>query len=681
MTWHKLNRLYYGGDYNPDQWDEEVWMDDIEKLKELHVNVLTLPVFSWAKCQPSETTYNFEWLDKIFDLTEANGISINLATPTAAQPPWMIKAYPDILPVDKNGVKRKFGGRTQFCPNSPSFRKFSRNIAQKMAQRYKDRQSLILWHINNEYGTYCYCETCRKEFIEWLKEKYKTLEMLNEKWYTHFWGHTYYDWDEIQTVSYLTELLPNALGTRDGTNFQAMAIDYRRFMTKSIMDCYKNEADIIRSITPEIPITTNIWGIAPWIDLFEVGRTVDVVSWDSYPTNEEHYSVSSFKHDIIRSLKKNENFILMEQTPNQQNWQSFNALKRPGVMRLMSYQTMAHGADALLFFQIRQSRGACEKYHAAMIPHVGHLNTRNGKELIQLGSELERLSSQMIGSKIQNKVAMVMSWDNWWSVEYSSGPSIDLNYFDLLHRYYKILNGLNISVDIIEPSDDMSPYDLILAPLLNRVSTTEQKNIEKYVEAGGKFISTYFSGYVDEHDLVHLGGYPGALKNLMGIWVEEVDALPRGETNRILSMPGSPFKEPEYSCSLIYEIIHLEGAKCLAKFGADYYKGVPSVTENDFGKGKAVYIGTQPDEAFIRELLSYYLKDLILGQVSTPQEDIEIVCRKNESEAFYFIMNHSHHAQTINISRKYEDLLTGNCYETVAEIKGKDLLILKKSDL
>jgi len=375
-----------------------------------------------------------------------------------------------------------------------------------------------------------------------------------------------------------------------------------------------------------------------------------VVSWDSYPTNEEHYSVSSFKHDIIRSLKKNENFILMEQTPNQQNWQSFNALKRPGVMRLMSYQTMAHGADALLFFQIRQSRGACEKYHAAMIPHVGHLNTRNGKELIQLSSELERLSSQMIGSKIQNKVAMVMSWDNWWSVEYSSGPSIDLNYFEILHRYYKILNGLNISVDIIEPSDDMSPYDLILAPLLNRVSTTEQKNIEKYVEAGGKFISTYFSGYVDEHDLVHLGGYPGALKNLMGIWVEEVDALPRGETNRILSMPGSPFKEPEYSCSLLCEIIHLEGAKCLAKFGADYYSDVPSVTENDFGKGKAVYIGTQPDEAFIRELLSYYLKDLIQAQVSTPHEDIEIACRGNDSESFYFIMNHSHHAQTINIS-------------------------------
>lgn len=678
MSWNKLNQFYYGGDYNPDQWDASVWDEDFALFKSLGINVITLPVFSWAKIQPDETRFCFEWLDEIVDLAEKNGISITMATPTAAPPAWMVKAYPDILPVEINGIKRQYGGRTQICPNSRSFRYFSSQIAEKMALRYAERKSLILWHVNNEYGTHCYCENCRRAFIQWLKVKYKTLENLNEKWYTAFWGHTYYDWDEIQTVSHLTELLPNRLGNRDGTNFQAMAIDYMRFMSESIATCFETESKVLKSITPNIPITTNIWGIGPWLDLFLMGRLMDVVSWDSYPTNEEHYSVSAFKHDIIRSLKKNQNFILMEQTPNQQNWQNYNALKRPGIMRLMSYQTMAHGADAIMFFQIRQSRGACEKYHAAMIPHAGHLNTRTGRELVQLGDELKHLSQSILNTNVKNKVALMMSWNNWWSVQLSSGPSIDLNYFEILHKYYKVLNSLNVGIDIIEPNEDLSAYDVVLAPLLNMINDEEVKQIENFVDNGGNFITSYFSGVVDENDLVYLGGYPGALRKLMGVWVEEVDALTPSQNNRIIPKQTDDFSLSEYTCHLICEVIHLEGADMIASYGDDFYRDTPCVTVNRFGAGKAIYIGTQPDERFLTELLSPYVIRHTAQLPFSQNQDIEIVVREDDQKRYYFLMNHSETEKEIIIKKTCLHLLDGKIIQGEVSILPKDVLILSE---
>ncbi|MDZ5034015.1 beta-galactosidase, partial [Clostridium perfringens] len=340
--------------------------------------------------------------------------------------------------------------------------------ASKMAEHYKENKAIVLWHINNEYGTYCYCENCRKAFILWLKEKYKTLENLNDKWNTTFWSHTYYEWDEIEVPSALSEILPGRLAGRDGTNFQGMAIDYKRFMSNSILGCFINEKEAIREHMPDTPVTTNIWGISTNINLFEWAKHYDIASWDNYPSNLDKPSDVAFRHSVVRGLKK-QPFLIMEQTPNQQNWQDYNALKRPGVMRLLSYQGIAQGSDGVMFFQIRQSRGACEKYHAAIIPHVGNENTRIGRELMELGNELNSLSDIIIGSNIESKVAIIMDWDNWWAVEYSSGPSVDLKYLEQIQKYYGILHGLNTPVDIVQPDSDLSEYKIVIAPILYMV--------------------------------------------------------------------------------------------------------------------------------------------------------------------------------------------------------------------
>lgn len=446
----RINKVLYGGDYNPEQWPEEIWEEDMRLFKLAGIDEVTLNVFSWAALQPSEDTYNFEKLDKIMDLVEANGLKVFLATSTAAHPAWMAKRHPDILRTEFSGMKRKFGSRHNSCQNSPTYQKYSVLLVKKLAERYGERECVIGWHICNEYGGECYCENCEKQFRVWLKEKYGTIEEVNKAWDTSFWGHTFYDWDEI--------VLPNMLSEHfepDRTTFQGISLDYRRFNSEGMLKCYQAEAAAIRSVVPDAKITTNLMGFYKPLDYQMWAKSMDFISWDNYPANEDPYSRIAMNHDLMRGIKGGQPFVLMEQTPSVTNWLAYNALKRPGVMRLWSYQAMAHGADAVLFFQMRRSIGACEKYHGAVIDHVGTENTRVFREISQLGKELQQLGDKTLGARSRANAAILVDWDNWWAIEYSAGPSRDLKYLDEVFLYYRALEEQNYAVDIIgvEESD------------------------------------------------------------------------------------------------------------------------------------------------------------------------------------------------------------------------------------
>jgi len=677
----RLSKIFYGGDYNPDQWDESVWEEDIKLMKALRVNAVTLPVFSWARIQPSEEKYDFSWLDKVVDLLGRNSISIIMATPTAAQPAWMSKKYPEMLITDIQGRKHKHGRRVNFCPNNTDYRRLSGLITEKMAQRYKDLPNLIMWHICNEYGiySYCYCENCARAFRIWLKNRYGSIEELNRRWNANFWGHTYYNWEEIEVPSYLTEIMPSWLGKKDMTAFQGMAIDYNRFMSDSYLDCFLNEVRVIKKHTPDIPVTTNFMGSHKPIDYFDWAKHIDVISWDNYPTNNLPVSKPAMRHDLMRGLKKGQPFFLMEQASNQVNWEPQNALKRPGVMRMLSYQAIAHGADSILFFQWRQTRGACEKYHSAIVPHAGHLNTRTGRELTKLGKELEGLGKKTVGSRINSKVAMMMDWPNWWAIEFSAGPNEDLLYLDQLEKYYRAFYDLNISVDIINPSYDLSGYDIVVAPVLYMVMKETASSVEKFVESGGIFITTFFSGMVDENDLVILGGYPGAFRKLLGLWVEEIDALYPDMTNKIVMKEKFPeMAKKEYECRLICDVIHTEGAKTLAVFGKDYYNGSPSLTENEFGKGKAVYIATEPEDDFMKDLIKHYCKEKAIHSFIRPQKGVEVTQRVKDDRTFTFILNYNSEEISVALPEgKYTNLLNGAVVSGEITIPSKEVFILE----
>ena len=551
----RIKKVLYGGDYNPEQWPEEIWKEDMRLFKLAGIDIVTLNVFSWASLQPSEDTYDFSRLDKIMDLVEKNGLKVCLATSTGAHPAWMAKRHPDILRTEFNGMKRKFGSRHNSCPNSPAFRKYSVRLAKKLAERYGNRDCVVGWHVNNEFGGECYCENCEKKFQEWLKKKYKTLDELNRVWDTAFWGHTFYDWDEVVVPNLLSEHF-----AENRTTFQGISLDYWRFNSESMLDCFKGEYDAIRSVDPDTKITTNLMGFYKPLDYQMWAKSMDFISWDNYPANEDSYSRIAMNHDLMRGIKGGQPFILMEQTPSVTNWLPYNALKRPGVMRLWSYQAMAHGADAVMFFQMRRSIGACEKFHGAVIDHVGTENTRVFRELSQLGKELKTLGDHTLGGRCHARTALLVDWDNWWAVEYSAGPSCDLKYLDEVYLYYRALEEQNYAVDIIGVEDDLENYDVVIAPLLYMTKTGTDEKVRNFVKKGGTFVTSYFSGIVDEHDLVITGGYPGKLRDILGIWVEESDALPSDRENHFT------YEGKEYPAKLLCDLMHLESASELSRY-------------------------------------------------------------------------------------------------------------------
>ncbi|HEX3029902.1 MAG TPA: beta-galactosidase [Clostridia bacterium] len=672
----KLPYIYYGGDYNPDQWPEEIWQDDMRLFKKSGINVVTLPVFSWAKLQPSEDVYEFGWLDRVMELLDGHGIKVCMATSTAAQPGWMSKKYPEILPVDFNGIRHKHGGRVNFCPNNAKFREFSARLAGKLAERYKKHNALLLWHIGNEYGNYCYCDDCTSAFQKWAKKRYGTIEEVNRRWNMSFWGHTLYDWDEIVAPSGISGMWID--GGRERACFQGIALDYKRFMSESILDCYRNEYNSIRKAGSKLPITTNLMGTFKPLDYFKWAEAMDVVSWDNYPTLTEPVNVTAMKHDLMRGLKGGLPFMLMEQTPSQQNWAPYNSLKRPGVMRLWSYQAVAHGADTVMFFQMRRSIGACEKYHGAVIAHAGHEDTRVFKECAQLGAELKKLGDRILDSRIDAKAAIVFDWENWWAVELSSGPSIDLKYVDQVNKYYKAFHDMNIAVDFIKPESNFEKYDVVVAPVMYMVKPGVADSIERFVKCGGTFVTTFFSGIVNENDLVTLGGYPGDLKSVLGIWVEEIDALFPDMKNSIVM--NRPFGKLTgcYECGLLCDLLHLKGAEALGAYEKDFYAGMPAITVNKYGKGKAYYVATDPEEVFIKDFIAEVCKEKGIIAPFDSADGVEITQRNKGGIEFTFILNHNSQAASIDLKgKKYKNLLNDYIIEGKLKLEPKDVAVLE----
>ncbi|WP_028537427.1 beta-galactosidase [Paenibacillus sp. J14] len=673
MINEKLPKIWYGGDYNPEQWGPDVWKEDERMFKLAGIDVATVNVFSWAMIQPSEETYDFAQLDETIDRLYKSGVYVCLATSTGAHPAWMARKYPDVLRVDVQGRKRRFGGRHNSCPNSPTYRKYAARLAGKLVERYKDHPGLLIWHVSNEYGGYCYCDNCAAAFRVWLRERYKTLDELNRVWNTRFWGHTFYDWEEI--------VVPNELSEEWGgnrTNFQGISLDYRRFQSDSLLECYKLEYDEIKKHTPNVPVTTNLMGFYPELDYFKWAKSMDIVSWDNYPSLDTPVSFTAMAHDLMRGLKSGAPFMLMEQTPSQQNWQPYNSLKRPGVMRLWSYQAVARGADTVMFFQLRRSIGACEKYHGAVIEHVGHEHTRVFREVAELGRELDQLGDTLLDARTEAKIGIVYDWENRWAIELSSGPSVALNYVNEVHKYYDTLFQMHVESDMVSVEEDFSKYEILIAPVMYMVKPGFAKKVEEFVAGGGTFVTTFFSGIVNENDLVTLGGYPGELRSVLGIWAEEIDALLPGRTNQIVMKEAWGALSGQYECGLLCDLIHAEGAEVLAEYGSDFYQGMPVVTVNSFGKGRAYYVASSPDAAFLQGFLKNLCEEKGIQPLLDAPEGVEVARRVKDGKAFLFLLNHNEGAAEVEIgSEAYKDLLAQTEVSGTVQVPGRGVVILE----
>lgn len=638
-----FDRFLFGGDWNPEQWPEETWERDIEMLEDAHINEVTINVFSWALLQPAENRYDFTMLDRIVALLVKHDFRIVMATGTAALLAWMVREHPEVIRTEQDGKHHVFGGRHNFCPNSPYFREASRALAAHVAQRYAGTPGLVAWHVGNEYGGgggLCYCERCAEAFRAWLKAKYGTVEALNRAWCANFWSHTITDWaDVVPPVTY-GDGISDAKCVVSG-----LQMDYRRFQNRAQLACYTNERDAIREYDAGTPITTNLMGTFKDLDYFEWAKEMDVVSWDNYPGMETPPSYTAMCHDLMRGIGGNKPFMLMEQTPNQQNWFPFCKVKRPGEVRKLSWQAVAHGADTVQFFQMRQSIGGCERFHGAVIAHDGTEDSRVFRETAALGDELARIGAKIMGSCVESRVAIMFDWQSYWSLEGCVGPIAGFSYPDEVHRFYRASWRRNVPVDFIASTatlDELTHYDLVIAPALITVLPGVAETLESYVAQGGEFVTGYMAGIHDEHDLVVPGGYPGKLRELMGVWVEEIDALAPGERIDVRGDTVDAHGE------IVASIIHDEGARNLAVYGGgEFYAGSPALTVNDYGSGKAYFVGTPLDEAGMDAFMAGVIDRLGIESYETPIDVSLAIRRSDDGRRFAFLINHAAEARSV----------------------------------
>ena len=506
--------IIHGADYNPEQWldSPEVLSEDMRLFKLANMNELTLGIFSWSALEPREGEFDFSFLDKALDDIYAAGGRVILATPSGSKPVWLAKKYPEICRVNADGIRNEYGGRHNHCNNSPIYKEKVRIINEKLAERYKDHPAIIAWHISNEYGNYyeffgCFCENCKAGFRKWLKNKYKTIDNLNHEWWTAFWSHTYSSFDEIDPPS-----------DRTDTVIHGRNLDWKRFISDSYIEFLKAESEPLKRITPDIPVTTNLMELFDGIDYRKLANHIDFVSWDNYPawkgteSDIETAVKIGFCHDYMRSLKSKP-FLMMESTPSIVNWHEYNKLKRPKMHALSSLQAIAHGSDSVQYFQFRKSRGCSEKFHGAVVDHVGNENTRVFNDVKELGARLKKLD-EIVGTLTISEVAIFHSTENMWAINDAQGFSnSDKKYYETLFSFYKPLWKRGINTDIIGSNDDFGKYKVIIAPMLYSVDDALEEKLIDFVKGGGTLISTYMTGYVNENDLCHLGGFPkGKLK-------------------------------------------------------------------------------------------------------------------------------------------------------------------------
>ena len=675
----KFPHMLHGADYNPEQWKDtpEIWDEDMRMMKLAHCNVVSVGIFAWSSLEPEEGRFTFYWLDTILDKLAENGIRAILATPSGARPAWMSYRYPQVLRVRQDRQRILHGERHNHCYTSPIYREKVRIINRKLAERYKDHPALLLWHVSNEYGGACHCDLCQEAFRVWLKEKYEgDLDQLNRAWWTGFWSHTYTDWSQIQS--------PARHGEQ---SIHGLNLDWKRFVTHQTIDFFKNEIAPLKEITPDIPVTTNFMGTFPGLDYWKFARELDVVSWDSYPTwhgeipDRELGANVGFLHDINRSLKGGKPFMLMESTPSATNWQPVAKLKRPGMHLLSSLQAVAHGSDTVQYFQWRKSRGSFEKFHGAVVDHYGHEDTRVFRDVTEVGKVLGKLD-KLVGTTVRPEVAVIYDWENRWAMDDAKGVRREKGYQPTCELHYRAFWNQGIPVDVISEDCDFSGYRLLIAPMLYMVKPSVAKRMEQFVENGGTLVTTYWSGIVDENDLCFLGGFPGPLRRLMGIWSEEIDSLYDGECNFAVPAAGNPLSlKGEYQAVEMLDLIHAETAQVLASYKTDFYQGRPALTVNSFGKGKAYYIAFRSGPDFLMDFYTRLVHDLGITKVidSDLPEGVTAQKRSDGKTDYVFLMNFSDTEKTVDLNKDvFRDMLDGTRVEGRLQLSGYGVRVLER---
>lgn len=668
----KIPVLLHGGDYNPDQWLDrpDILEEDIKMMKKAGVNTATVGVFSWSALEPQEGNFQFGWLHDIMDKLYENGIYTVLATPTGARPAWMDEKYPSVLRVEKDGRRNHHSGRHNHCMSSLEYRALVEKMDTKLAQEFGNHPGLILWHISNELGGECYCDSCKKRFQEYLREKYhNNIEELNKQWWTSFWSRRFDSFEQIEP--------PYDNGEH---SILGLNLDWKRFNSWNMKDYLAFERRILKKYTPQVPATANFMKLFEQLDYVDLAKEIDIISWDGYPSWNNDYETPvdtaaelSFDHAVMRSLKKDKPFMLMESTPSLVNWHSVNKLKRPGILRASSIQTIGCGSDTVQYFQWRKGRGAAEQFHGAVVDHLGRDDTRVFKEVSEVGELLKKLAP-VTGSRVASKAAVLFDWSNRWAIKDMQGMAHDTkNYEKEVRKFYNIHLKKGINADIVFPLEDLSSYSLVVLPMYYAVSKEAGAWLKEYVKNGGTVVATYLTAYVNENTLAYLGGFPGAgLGEVFGLYAEELDTLYPTDSNAVLMKDGNKAIVKDYC-----ELIKLTGAEVLGTYESDFYAGMPAVTVHSYGNGKAYYIGTRMEEEDLIKFFTQIWSECGIKEKELP-EGVEYLTRTAEDGSIFdFYVNYNAMPVTVQLAKDGTNLLNGEAVSGKVEILPFNAVVVK----
>ena len=664
----------HGGDYNPDQWQQypEVIDEDFRLMKLSGCNTFSIGIFSWTSYEPQEGNYQFGWLDQIMDRLAQNGYHAILATPSGAMPAWMAQKYPEIRRVNRQGQRANYSTRENHCWTSPVYREKVTAINTRLAERYQKHPALAGWHISNEYNGECCCENCLASFRSWLQRKYQTIDRLNAAWWSGFWSHTYTDWSEINP---------------DDCCVDGLTLDWRRFITWLTCDFMKHEIAPLRQITPKIPVATNIMGYYDCLDYWRIADVCDFVADDCYPNwdDAKHYDEEAARyallHDMHRSMKNGKPFLMMESTPSTLNWKEYYRLKRPGVHQLEMMLAMGHGADGTMYFQWRKGQGGWEKFHGAVVDHVGHENNRVFKDIANIGTIHSKIQD-VVGTSIDVQTAVIHDWECRWALDVCGGPTKNnKKMVETIQAHYLALFRLNVPMDVIESTSDFSKYKLLVAPMLFMLKPGVAERLKDFVKQGGTLIFTYLGGYINETNLCFRGGLPGdGLRELFGIWNEELDGFtPQDQQGLKLKAGNELSLDGQYEVVEFAERIHLEGATALAHFSHDFYAGEPALTVNRCGQGKAYYMAARTNDDFLLDFYRAIVKANAIKTTLPPDVPAKVhgTIRTDGKKQYLFIFNWDQQEVTVRLDQQAKDQLTGQSIANTLVLPGYGSTVLE----
>lgn len=649
-----MTETRFGVDYYPEHWEECRWETDAKLMREAGFNVVRMGEFSWAKLEPRKGEFDFTWLDRAVALLARYGIDTVLGTPTAAPPKWVVDESPDVCPTDMYGRVRGFGSRRHTCFNSPSLRGHAERIVKAMAEHYKDNPHVIAWQVDNELMGRCWCENCRQAFIRWLKRKYGTLEALNKAWGTVFWSQTYENWNELILPGYA------ACGISDVDNSvhnPGLELDYKRFCSDSILDYYRMQAEILRENGGK-PVTANVMPNAEHVDYFRFGREMDFASWDDYPVSSfgnKQYSWVSMGHSLTRNLKR-KRFWVMEQESGPCGWSTIGDTPEPGQLRLWAMQSLADGAEGIVFYRWRPCLSGTEEYWYGVLDHDG-IPRRRYREIREAGLDLKKTNEALEGAEFHAEAAVVYSYDVLWAHQNQKHGAL-FDYKDLIHRCYRALIQSGINADVIDQTADFSGYKVVVMPAFCLGTEEIREKAEQYVGGGGTLVLSFRSGIKEWNNSMTEATTPGIFRKLAGLVVEEFDSLNFG---RKIPVRGS---EGNFEASVWCDVIRPVTAEARAYYEGGFYRGTPAILKNSFGKGSVWYFGCDPDPESLRRYAAAVCREAgVVLPVEKCPENVELSEWKKAAESILIALNHSAESVSLKLGKTRRDLLTGKSAE------------------